>query len=261
MLGWLSKSEIPERITVCISLPDSEAWQADFLGALYPLTLERNWEEHGTLSAEEMADEWRAVFFDFVNQGGDIVLGNVEAETLRLTSTGESSLSSTDHALQIGADNSANLILDRDEIQARINGASGTLALNPGGGLTTATRVQILSTAEVDLASSTNPFQIGLAAAANLVMDIDEIQARNNGAISPLFLNPHGGTVRVFQPSTTAAVPPIHLKQSDLSEELIRLESTVASGNPINADSLGAYYGRVRVYIEGVGAKWLALYD
>lgn len=67
MRGWLTKSDIPERVTVCISLPDSEAWQADFRGAFLSLTISENWEEHDALSSEEMADEWRAVFFDFVN--------------------------------------------------------------------------------------------------------------------------------------------------------------------------------------------------
>lgn len=67
MLGWLTKSDIPERITVCISLPNSEAWQADFRGAFLSLTKSENWEEHGALDSLEMSDEWRSVFFDFVN--------------------------------------------------------------------------------------------------------------------------------------------------------------------------------------------------
>lgn len=67
--------------------------------------------------------------------------------------------------------------------------------------------------------------------------------------------------MRVQQPSTTAAIPVLWLKQSDLSEEFIRFESTVGAGNAIDTAALGAYYGKVRVYVEGVGAKWLALYD
>lgn len=66
MLGWLSHSSIPSRLKFAISLPDSEAWRADFLGAFLLLTEERNWEEFGSLSPEEMADEWRAIFFNFV---------------------------------------------------------------------------------------------------------------------------------------------------------------------------------------------------
>lgn len=70
-----------------------------------------------------------------------------------------------------------------------------------------------------------------------------------------------GDRVEILQPSTTAAVPTLKLQQADLSEEFIRFEATVGAGNPINTTALGAYYGRVRVYVEGVGAKWLALYD
>lgn len=67
MLGWLTKDSIPERITVCISLPNSEAWQADFRGCILQLTKSENWEEYGALSSLEMADEWRAIFFAFLS--------------------------------------------------------------------------------------------------------------------------------------------------------------------------------------------------
>jgi microcystin-dependent protein len=66
VLAWLSKDSIPARINVCISLPNSEIWKADFLGAFLQLTFTENWETFGLLSSEEMADEWRAIFFEFV---------------------------------------------------------------------------------------------------------------------------------------------------------------------------------------------------
>ena len=65
----------------------------------------------------------------------------------------------------------------------------------------------------------------------------------------------------VNQSSATGAKPTLRLRQADLSEEFIRFDTTVDAGNPINTTALGAYYGRVRVWVEGVGAKWLALYD
>lgn len=67
MLGWLSLDSIPTRTTLCIALPNSELWQSQFLGAFLELTKAENWEEHGALSSEEMADEWRSVFFNFVD--------------------------------------------------------------------------------------------------------------------------------------------------------------------------------------------------
>lgn len=63
-LGWLTRDSIPTRQRFVINLPDSWDWWADFLGALLPLTQEENWEEYGALSAEEMSDEWRAIFLD-----------------------------------------------------------------------------------------------------------------------------------------------------------------------------------------------------
>lgn len=60
---------------------------------------------------------------------------DITASTLRLTSTADLSLSSTNHAFQIGADNSLNLAIDQNEIMARSNGATSTLNLNVNGGL------------------------------------------------------------------------------------------------------------------------------
>jgi hypothetical protein len=67
--------------------------------------------------------------------------------------------------------------------------------------------------------------------------------------------------LHVDQTSATGAIPTLRLQQADLSEEFIRFDATVGAGNPIDTAALGAYYGKVRVYVEGVGAKWLALYD
>jgi hypothetical protein len=67
--------------------------------------------------------------------------------------------------------------------------------------------------------------------------------------------------LQVEQTSATGAKPTLRLQQADLSEEFIRFDTTVGAGNPINTSALGSYYGRVRVWVEGVGAKWLALYN
>ena len=60
--------------------------------------------------------------------------GNLSAAQLRLTATGDASLSSTAHAFQVGSTSSTNLIIDGNEIQARSNGAGGYLYLNADGG-------------------------------------------------------------------------------------------------------------------------------
>lgn len=61
-LAWLTKSALPNSVReFVITLPDDELWQADFFGAIVPLIESDNWEEHGDLSADEMADYWSSV--------------------------------------------------------------------------------------------------------------------------------------------------------------------------------------------------------
>lgn len=55
-------------------------------------------------------------------------------EVVRIEGTGDASLSSTDHGLQIGLTTGANLIADGNEIIARNNGAANDLHLNADGG-------------------------------------------------------------------------------------------------------------------------------
>ncbi len=60
--------------------------------------------------------------------------GNLTGPRIRLTSTSEASLSSTDHAFQVGASDTFNIAMDRNDIQARNNGAASSLTLNEDGG-------------------------------------------------------------------------------------------------------------------------------
>jgi hypothetical protein len=62
------------------------------------------------------------------------VNGNISAQRIRLTVTTDASLASTGHAIQVGATNGVNLIIDNNEIMARNNGASEQLFLNGDGG-------------------------------------------------------------------------------------------------------------------------------
>lgn len=50
---------------------------------------------------------------------------------------------------------------------------------------------------DVNLTSTDNPIQIGASTGVNMVFDADEIQSRNNGAASPMYLNRDGGAVCV----------------------------------------------------------------
>lgn len=69
------------------------------------------------------------------------------------------------------------------------------------------------------------------------------------------------GKIHVAQASSTAAIPAIYLEQTDDSEAFFHLDSNIGTSMPIDTAALGTYYGKARVYVEGVGVKWLALYD
>jgi len=60
--------------------------------------------------------------------------GEFYSKRIRLTGTGDVSVTSTGHAFQIGADTGNNMALDGNEVQARSNGVGANLILNQGGG-------------------------------------------------------------------------------------------------------------------------------
>lgn len=57
--------------------------------------------------------------------------------------------------------------------------------------------LRLLATGDAGLASTTHGFQIGPSSAANLIADINEIMARNNGVAASLALNADGGGVSI----------------------------------------------------------------
>lgn len=59
---------------------------------------------------------------------------NPTFDKVRLTSGSDASLTSTNHAFQIGGDTGLNIIMDENEIVARNNGAVSTLGINWDGG-------------------------------------------------------------------------------------------------------------------------------
>lgn len=87
----------------------------------------------------------------------------------------------------------------------------------------------------------------------------DRLIIKNNGNVL-IGTTTDQGQLTVDQSSTTAAEPVLVLDQADLSEEFINFISTIGAGNPIDTAALGAYYGKVRVAVNGT-FKWLALYD
>ena len=72
-----------------------------------------------------------------IENGDANFTGSVTATHGRFTSTGDASISSTDHAFQAGTTNSTNIIIDNNEIMARNNGATAVLNFNPDGNTVT----------------------------------------------------------------------------------------------------------------------------
>jgi hypothetical protein len=55
----------------------------------------------------------------------------------------------------------------------------------------------------------------------------------------------------------------LHLYENTLTSPFINFDNSnqILSGSNINEDNHGSYYGRVLCRVEGVGNKWLALYN
>lgn len=69
-----------------------------------------------------------------INDSQVTASGEFQALRLRATSTGDASLTSTAHGLQVGPTTSSNLAIDGNEILARNNGAASSLILQNDGG-------------------------------------------------------------------------------------------------------------------------------
>ena len=63
--------------------------------------------------------------------------GTANLDKIRIANTSDASLSSTDHAIQIGTTSGQNLIIDNNEVNARKIGAAATLNLQVDGGTVT----------------------------------------------------------------------------------------------------------------------------
>lgn len=70
-----------------------------------------------------------------------------------------------------------------------------------------------------------------------------------------------GAKLHLDQSSSSGAKPVLTLDQADLSEEFINFISTVGAGYPIDTAAVGTYYGKIRVQVDGVGYKYIALYN
>jgi hypothetical protein len=98
------------------------------------------------------------------------------------------------------------LRLSGSELQSYYNGGVAEMVLQKNGGKLevgnlfdfATTKVQINSGVDAGLAAANSGYlMMGLSTGTNMVLDNNEIQARNNGEASTLFLNSLGGNVRI----------------------------------------------------------------
>ena len=138
-----------------------------------------------------------------LSRDGDLGIGpDAPNSKLHLTGGYPASLSGKGY-VQLGSTNGLNLVMDNNEVLARSNGTPSTLYLqywggnlslcnsaNTGVGIGNFDPVSKLHiTGGVDASLSEQGFFVtGSVTGANIVMDDNEMMARNNGAQSPLYI-------------------------------------------------------------------------
>lgn len=112
------------------------------------------------------------------------------------------------------------------------------------------------------IASKSSNFTLTVGSPTGQTADIVLSTVINGIATAGIGIGSMGvnGAMYIQVPSTTGTTPVLRLIQADLSEQFIEFTATSGVGNAVNTSALGAYYGRVRVSVNGT-FKWLALYD
>ena len=143
--------------------------------------------------------------------GSSIILG--QESTTHITASGNISSSGhvqaaefrgigTTTALEVGGYISGSEFRTTGHITASGNiSSSGTITANE---LSSAT-LRLSSTTDASATSTGHAFQSGPTSAANVIINGNEVMARNNGAVAALYINPDGGMV-AFQNSEANSV-------------------------------------------------------
>lgn len=84
--------------------------------------------------------------------------------------------------------------------------ALATMGSSGSFGVFTTGELRLTSLTDLSLVSTAHAFQIGPSSGANLGMDANEIQARNNGAAATLSIQSGGGDVQLVAPGWTVQV-------------------------------------------------------
>lgn len=163
----------------------------------------------------QMGDGSNGFYF---KQTGLLGLGTSAPAARLHINVGSAATSSTGGYAIMGTTTSANLAIDQDGLQARSNSLAAPLVLNSYGGdikfgltsqnnilktsngylglgtLTPSSILHLGTGTQISLASGGYE-TVGATATQNIAIDPDDIQARNNGSASTLYLNYYGGDI------------------------------------------------------------------
>jgi len=142
----------------------------------------------------------------FITSAGNIGMGISNPVGRFQIGTGNDASATSHGYLMMGPENGENLVLDNNEILARNNGVVSTLFLARDGSKVqlgngaegTGTKLHITSGNDVGLPNNLSGYlMMGSQTGGNMVLDNNEIQVRNNGAATHLYLQNGGGNVYI----------------------------------------------------------------
>jgi hypothetical protein len=182
--------------------------------------------------------------------GGKTRLGNGFdfANTKFHISTGNDAGLATNQSgyMMIGMSASENIVFDNNEILARNNGVASTLFLAREGSTVqlgngtpaTGTKLHISTGSDVGLTDALSGYMmIGSQAGSNIIADNNEIQARNNGASSTLYLQNGGGNVYIGDQANFTGSHRLGVDGNAVITGALRIGSTVTpSGYKLAVD-------------------------
>jgi trimeric autotransporter adhesin len=155
----------------------------------------------------------------YLNNGENMGVGTNNPAVRLQVSNGTDIANLTGGYLQLGATSTANLALDNNEIQARDNDGASNLYMQVGGGYlgvgTNNPEVKLQVNNGTDVSASGGGYlQLGSGSVSNLALDNNEVQARNDGAASALYLQNNGGSLQVG--SASGSTTDVHINNGKL---------------------------------------------
>jgi hypothetical protein len=158
----------------------------------------------------------------YVNNGENVGIGTNDPAVRLQVSNGTDIANGSGGFLQLGSSSNPNLAFDNNEIQARNNRSSANLYMQVGGGYlgvgtnNPEVKLQVSNGADVT-ASGGGYLQLGAGSVSNLAFDNNEIQARNNGAVSALYLQNNGGNLQIG--SSGGSTTDVHINNGKLIQQ------------------------------------------